>query len=54
MTVAVKAAKQRVTVGEDRVSGLTFFADDVVRISETPQGLQKCIKNALESATNRK
>ena len=40
MIVAVEAAKQGVTVGEDTVSGLTF-ANDFVEISETPKGLQK-------------
>ena len=46
--VAVEAAKQGVTVGEDAVSGL-MFADDFVGISEaTPKGLQKQIDKALE------
>ena len=40
MRVAVKAAKEGVTMGEDTVSRL-MFADDVVGISETPEGLQK-------------
>ena len=39
MIVAVEAAKQGVTVGEDTVSGWTF-ADDFVGISEPPEGLQ--------------
>ena len=47
LTVAVEAARQGVTVGEDTVSGL-MFADDFVGISETPEGLQKQIENALE------
>ena len=47
MIVAVEAAKQRVTVGEDRVPGL-MFADDFVGVSETPEGLQKQIEKALE------
>ena len=40
MIVAVKAAKQGVTMGEDTVSGL-MLADDFVGISETPQALQE-------------
>ena len=40
LIVAVEAAKQGVTMGGDTVSGL-MFADDFVRISETPEGLQK-------------
>ena len=47
MIVAVEAAKQGVTMGEDTVSGL-MFADDFVGISETPDGLQKPIEKALE------
>ena len=43
MVVAVEAAKQEVTTGEDTVSGL-IFADDFVGISETRKGLQKQIK----------
>ena len=40
LIVAVEAARQGVTVGEDTVSGLMF--DDVfVGISETPEGLPK-------------
>ena len=49
MIVAVEAAKQGVTMGEDTVSGL-MFADDFVGISETPKGLQKQIERALEYA----
>ena len=45
MIVAVEAAKQGVTMGEDAVSGL-MLADDFVGISETPEGSQKQI--ALE------
>ena len=45
--VAVEAAKQAVTMGEDTVSGL-MFADDFVGISKTPEGLQKQIEEALE------
>ena len=41
--VAVKAAKQGVTIGEDTVSGF-MFADDFVGISETPKGLQEQIR----------
>ena len=47
MIVAVEAASQGVTVGEDTVSGL-MFADDFVCISETPEGLQTQIEKALE------
>ena len=47
LTVAVEAARQGVTVGEDTVSGL-MFADDLVGISETPEGLQKQIEKALK------
>ena len=47
LIVAVEAAQQAVTVGEDMVSGLTF-ADDFVGISETPEGLRKQIEKALE------
>ena len=47
MIIAVQAAKQGGMVGEDMVSGL-MFADDVVGISETPEGLQKQIEKALE------
>ena len=46
MVVAVEAAKQGVTVGEDTVSGL-MFADDFAGISETPEGLQKQIEKTL-------
>ena len=47
LIVAVEAARQGVTVGEDTVSGL-MFADYFVGISETPEGLQKHIHKALE------
>ena len=47
MIVAVEAAKQGVTMGEDTVSGL-MFADDFVGISETPEGLQEQVEKALE------
>ena len=39
MIVAIEAAKQGVTMGEDTVSGL-MFADDSVGISEAREGLQ--------------
>ena len=39
MIVAVEATKQAVTMGEDTVSGL-MLADDMVGMSETPEGLQ--------------
>ena len=45
--IAVEAANQEVTVGEDTVSGLVF-ADDLMGMSETPEGLQKQIEKALE------
>ena len=35
--LAVEAARQRVTMGEDTLSGL-MFADDFVEISRTPGG----------------
>ena len=44
MIVAVGAA---VTMGEDTMSGL-MFADYLVGISETPEGLQKQIEKSLE------
>ena len=47
LIVAVEAAKQGVTVGEDTMSGL-MFADDFVGILDTPEGLQKQIETALE------
>ena len=52
--VAVEAAKQGVTMGEDTVSGL-MFADAVGGMSETPEGLQKqmLIKKALEQYTRK-
>ena len=49
MIVAVEAAKQGATVGEETVSGLMFM-DDFVGISETPEGLQKQIEKAIEYA----
>ena len=47
MIVAVEAARQGVTMGEDTVSG-SMFADDFVGMSETPKGWQKQIEKALE------
>ena len=47
MIVAVEAAKQGVTMGEDMVSRL-MFADDFAGISENPEGLQKQVDKALE------
>ena len=47
MIVAVEAAKQGVTMGEDTVSGL-IYPDNFVGISETPEGLQKQVEKALE------
>lgn len=44
---AVEAAKQRVTVEADRVWGVAF-ADDVVGMSETLEGLQKQTEKAPE------
>ena len=49
--VAVEAAKQGVTLGQNVVSGL-MLADDFVGISETPKGLQKIIEKALSYARN--
>ena len=46
-TVAVEAANQGVTMGEDRISGL-MFADDFVGLSETPEGLRKQIEKTPE------
>ena len=46
MIITVETAEQGVTIGEDTVSGL-MFADDFVRISETPGGLQKQIEKVL-------
>ena len=43
MIVAVEALMEGVTVGGDAVSGL-MFANDFVGISETPEGLQKQIR----------
>ena len=37
LRIAIEAAKQGVTVGEDTVSGLVF-AGDFVGVSETPEG----------------
>ena len=51
MIVAVEAAKQGVPVGEDTVSG-SMFADDLVEIWETPEGLQKHVAKALEYTSN--
>ena len=47
MIVAVEAAKQEVTVGEDTVPGF-MFEDYFVEISETPEGLQEQTEKALE------
>ena len=47
LIIAIEAAKQRVKVGEDMVSGL-MFSDDFVGISDTPEGLQNQIEKALE------
>ena len=47
MIVAVEAAKQGATMGEDTVSGL-MFADDFFGTSEAPEGLQNQIEKALE------
>ena len=47
LIVAVKAARQGVTVGEDTASEL-MFADDFVGISETPEALQKQLEKVLE------
>ena len=49
MIVAVEAAEQGVTAGEDTVSRL-MFADDFVGISETPEGLQKQRQKAPDYA----
>ena len=43
LIVAVEAAKEAVTVGEDTASGL-MFADDFVGISEAPEGLHKQVR----------
>ena len=45
MIVAVEAAKQGVTMGKVTVSGL-MLADDFVGISESPEGLQKQIRES--------
>ena len=47
MIVAVEAANQGITVGEDTVPGL-IFADDFVGMSESSEGLQKQIEKTLE------
>ena len=47
MTVAFEEAKQGIKMGEDTVSGL-MSADYFVGIEETPEGLQKRAKEALE------
>ena len=44
MIVAIEAAKQGFTMEEDTVSGF-MFADVLVGVSETPEGLQKQIKH---------
>ena len=49
MILAVEAAKQRFTMGEDTVSGL-MFADGFVGISEAPEGLQKQTSNMNKCA----
>ena len=46
MIVAVEAARQGVTVGEDAVSEVVF-SDEFVGISELPEGCQKQIEKAL-------
>ena len=46
--IAVQAAKQGVTMGEDTVSGL-MVVDDFVGISETPERLQKQIMTLEEN-----
>ena len=48
MVVAVEAAKQGVTMGEDTVSGLVF-ADGFVGISETCEVLQKQIRESTRA-----
>ena len=47
MLIAIEAAKQRVTVGEDTVWGL-ILTDDFVGISETPKGPRKPFTKTLE------
>ena len=47
LIVAVEAARQGVSEGEELVSGLEF-ADAFARISDTPERLQKQIEKALE------
>ena len=51
MIVAVEAAKQGGTMGEDTVSGF-MFVNDFVGISETPEGLQKQVEKALGYTIN--
>ena len=46
MIVAVEAAKQGLTAGEDTVSRL-MVADDFVRISESPERLQKQMEKTI-------
>ena len=48
--IAIEAAKEGVTVGEDEVSRL-MFADDFLGISETPKELQEHTEKALECAS---
>ena len=48
MILAVEAAKERVTVGEDAVSGL-MFAGAFEGISATSEGLQKHTEKTLDS-----
>ena len=50
LIVAVEAAKEGATMGEDTVSRL-MFADDFVGISETPEGLQRQLEETLEYTT---
>ena len=45
LQIAVEAAEQRVTVGEDTMSR-SMFTEDFVKISETPEGLQNLIEKA--------
>ena len=46
LILAIESAQQRVKVGDDMVSGL-MFADDLVGISETAEGLQEQIEKVL-------
>ena len=50
--IAVKAAKQGVTVGEDKVSGL-MFADDFVEISHTPGRTAKTNRESTVEYTSK-